>query len=105
MGHDDMSSDIKKLLNLLKKILRNHPHGSEEVANFLDQKSFNLNLCFLTFVPMNPEDLAEFEDLYEEWMARSEEGVDSLLPQGDVKVEFKLNSEDLDFLKKNGIKF
>ena len=105
MGHDDMSSDIKKLLNLLKKILKNHPHGSEEVAQFLDQKSFNLNLCFLTFVPMSPEDLAEFEDLYEEWMARSEEGVDSLLPQGDAKVEFKLNSEDLDFLKKNGIKF
>ena len=45
------------------------------------------------------------EDLYEEWMVRSEEGVDSLLAQGDAKVEFKLNSDDLDFLKKNGIKF
>ena len=104
MSHDDMESDIRKLLGLLKKILRNHPHGSEEVAKFLDQKSFNLNLCFLTFAPMSPEDLAEFEDLYEEWMVRSEEGVDSLLARGDAKVEFKLDSEDLDFLKKNGIK-
>jgi hypothetical protein len=105
MGHDGMDGDIRKLLNLLKKILKNHPQGSEDVAKLLDQKSFNLNLCFLTFVPMNSEDLAEFEDLYEEWMVRSEEGVDSLLAQGDAKVEFKLNSEDLDFLKKNGIKF
>ena len=105
MGHGDMESDIRKLLNLLKKILKNHPHGSEDVAKFLDQKSFNLNLCFLTFMPMNPDDLAEFEDLYEEWMARSEDDLDSVLPHGDSKVEFNLNSEDLDFLRKNGIKF
>ncbi|HLD56447.1 MAG TPA: hypothetical protein VJA00_02390 [Candidatus Omnitrophota bacterium] len=105
MSHDGMDSDIRKLLNLLKKILRNHPHGSEEVAKFLDQKSFNLNLCFLTFVPMSPEDLADFEDLYEEWAARSEERLDSLSPYGDAKVEFKLNSDDVDFLRKHGIKF
>lgn len=105
MGYGDMESDIRKLLNLLKRILKNHPQGSEEVAKFMEQKSFNLNLCFLTFVPMSSEDLAEFEDLYEEWMVRSEEGSDSLHAQGDTKVEFKLNSEDMDFLKKNGIKF
>lgn|SRR3989338_8075055 len=105
MSHDGMDSDIRKLLNLLKKILRNHPHGSEEVAKFLDQKSFNLNLCFLTFVPMSPEDLADFEDLYEEWMARSEEGLDAFSARGDAKVEFKLNSDDVDFLRKHGIKF
>ena len=102
MGQDDMSNDIRKLLGLLKKILKNHPHGSDEMSKFLDQKSFNINLCFLTFMPMSPDDLADFEDLYEEWVARSEDGLD-LAREG--KIEFKLNSEDLDFLKKNGIKF
>ena len=51
-------------------------------------------------MPMSPDDLADFEDLYEEWVARSEDGLD-LAREG--KIEFKLNSEDLDFLKKNGI--
>ncbi len=54
---------------------------------------------------MSPEDLADFEDLYEEWTARSEEGLDSLSARGNAKVEFKLNSDDLDFLRQHGIKF
>jgi hypothetical protein len=104
MAHDDMNSDVRKLLNLLKKILRNHPNGSEEAVKFLDQKSFNLNLCFLTFMPMSPEDMAEFEDLYEEWMIRSEEG-DLASRRREGKIDFKLSSEDVDFLKRHGIKF
>ena len=47
MDHDYMDGDIHKLLALLKKILKNHPQGSEQIAKFLDQKSVDLNLCFL----------------------------------------------------------
>ena len=102
MAHNDMDGDIRKLLSLLKKILKNHPQGSEQISKFMDQKSFDLNLCFLTFVPMSPEDLMEFEEMYEEYLIRSEE---SSSDREAYQLEFKLNSEDVDFLRKNGICF
>ena len=106
MGHGDMESDIRKLLNLLKKILKNHPHGSEDVAKFLDQKSFNLNLCFLTFIPMTPEELMEFEEMYDDYLNQAE----NVIPRKDEaktdpRLEFRLTNDDLDFLKKHGMKF
>ena len=103
MNHDDLNADIRKLLALLKKILKNHPQGSEQMAKFLDQKSFDLNLCFLTFVPMTPEDLMEFEAMYEDFLNHSEE--EAFSRPSDSKVEFKLNPDDLEFLRKNGIRF
>lgn len=102
MGYDPMEDDVRKLLALLKKILKNHPQGSDQMAKFLDQKGFNLNLSFLTFMPMTPEAMAEFEEAYEEFMHRGEE---SGSRREESKIEFKLNTEDLDFLKKNGIRF
>ena len=102
MDHDYMDGDIRKLLVLLKKILKNHPQGSEQISKFLDQKSVDLNLCFLTFVSMSPEDLNEFEEMYHEFMNHSEE----VIPRrDDPKYEFKLDPDDIDFLKKHGIRF
>lgn len=106
MNHHEMDGDIKKLLTLLKKILRNHPAGSEQISKFLDQKkdsnSLNLNLCFFTFVPMSPEELMEFEELYDDYLNDTEE---SSVYGSEIKMEFKLNTTDLDFLKKHGIRF
>ena len=102
MSHDNLEGDIRKLLALLKKILKNHPQGSDQIAKFLDQKSIDLNLCFLTIFPVLPEDLEEFEEMYREITSHSE---DSMFGREDAKVECKLNPEDIDFLKKNGIRF
>ena len=73
MAYNDMDGDIRKLLALLKKILKNHPQGSDQISKFMDQKSFDLNLCFFTFVPMLPEDLMEFEEMYEDYLNRSDD--------------------------------
>lgn len=103
MNPHDMDGDIAKLVALLKKILKNHPQTSE-IANLMEQKkAFNLNMCFLTIVPMMPEEIEELEDLYEEYMAH----VDELeMPiQKKTRLEFKLNRDDVDFLKKHGILF
>ena len=101
MSYDNMEGDIRKLLTLLKKILKNHPQGSDQVAEFLDRKAVDLNLCFFTFVSMTPEDMMEFEEFYEELLDRSHDSSRKNGPQ----IEFKLNSGDLDFLRKHGISF
>ena len=107
MNHpNDMDGDIKKLLTLLKKILKNHPQGFDQIAKLMDQKndqkSFNLNLCFFTFVPMSPEELMEFEEMYDDYLNEVE---GSISRRDDHKLEFELNTDDIDFLKKNGIRF
>ena len=107
MNHpNDMDGDIKKLLTLLKKILKNHPQGSDQLSKFLDHKadptkSLNLNLCFFTFIPMSPEELMEFEEMYEDYLNEVEDSG----RREETKLEFKLNTDDLDFLRKNGIRF
>ncbi|MBI4394864.1 MAG: hypothetical protein HY583_01570 [Candidatus Omnitrophica bacterium] len=98
----DMDGDIRKLLALLKKIMKNHPHASDQTAKFMDQKTFDINLCIFNFIPMTPDDLLEFEEMFQEFSARHEE---SWPPRKESKVEFKLNSDDLEFLRKNGIHF
>jgi len=107
MNHpNDMDGDIKKLLTLLKRILKNHPQGLDQISKIVDQKtdqkSFNLNLCFFTFIPMSPEELMEFEEMYDDYLNEVEE---SVARRDDFKLEFKLSSDDVDFLKKNGIRF
>ncbi len=102
MRHNDMEGDLSKLVQILKRILKNHPAGPE-LAKFLDQKAFNLNLCFVTFVPMAPEDLEELEEIYEAYLNEQEE---SLAPKKKMpKLEFKLSQNDVEFLKENGIRF
>lgn len=99
MNFEPMDGDISKLIKLLKKILKSHPQGSE-ISKFLGDKPINLNLCFLTFVPMSPDELDEFEEMYEDFMGRHEDSY-----EGKSAVDFRLNSDDLEFLKKNGIQF
>ena len=102
MKDGGMDGDIAKLVQILKKILKNHP-GGPEIAKFMDEKSFNVNLCFFTFVPMTPEELEDLETMYEEYMMQQKE------PSGGKKkapkLEFRLNPEDVDFLKKHGLCF
>lgn len=103
MNPHDMDGDIVKLVALLKKILRNHPQMAE-IANLMEQKkAFNLNMCFLTIVPMLPDELEELEGLYEEYMSHLDEFEGAA--QKKARLEFKLNREDVSFLKKHGIRF
>jgi len=59
MNHESMDGDISQLIKLLKKILKNHPQG-QEVSKLMEQKAMNVNLCFLTFIPMSAEELDDF---------------------------------------------
>ena len=103
MNHDNMEDDVRKLLALLKKILKSHPQSSGELAKLMDEKSLNLNLCFFTFLPMSPEDLDDIDDMYHEFL--NQVGGSGAPKEKHSKIEFKLSSDDIDFLKKHGIRF
>ena len=101
MNHESMDGDVAQLIKLLKKILKNHPQG-QEVSKLMEQKAMNVNLCFLTFIPMSAEELDDFEDMYEEYLNRLE---DATPERARSPLEFKLSTDDVDFLKKAGIQF
>ncbi|OGX04901.1 MAG: hypothetical protein A3G87_04605 [Omnitrophica bacterium RIFCSPLOWO2_12_FULL_50_11] len=94
--------DIEKLLQLLGKILKKHPKGSEQLAKMMKQNGISLNLCFLTLAPMTNEEMDELNEMYETYMNRSHEAQS---PEEGDALEFGLTREDRDFLKRNGIQF
>lgn len=94
--------DIEKLMNLLKKILNKDPRGAEQFQKMLGSKNFNLNLCFVTFFPLCPEEAEELSEFYEEAA-----GCGGMPRHRDAEpdLEFKLTRSDIEFLKKNGLHF
>ena len=103
MKRDNFESNISQLLNLLKKILKSHPEGSQ-LSHIFDHQNvdkINLNLCFFNFIPMTPEELDELEAAY----ADAAEESDSEDASGSEHAnDFTWNQADLDFLRRNGIK-
>ncbi len=103
MNPHEMDGDISKLIALLKKLMKNHPQAAD-ILNLVQQKKpFNLNVCFLTIVPMVPEELEEMQHLCEEYMSHIDEIEVPLHKR--AQLEFKLSRDDMDFLKKHGIRF
>ena len=95
---NDFGKNMKELLNLLKKILKSQKTGSADLTSIMESKNVNLNLCFFTFLPLSEEDFADFECEMDELFAEEE-----LVEGGDLNNE--LTKNDLEFLKKYGLKF
>ncbi len=95
---NEFGKNMKELLNLLKKILKSQKMGNVDLTALLESKNVNLNLCFFTFLPLSEEDFADFEYEMGELFAEEDpaEG-------GDLNSE--LTKNDLEFLKKYGLKF
>ena len=92
---EEFERNMKKLVHILKKILKQYKIDGQDLDIF-DKKSMNVNLCFFTFLPVGQEDFEEMEAAFEEYLDRKEKGED---------LRFELNHRDIDFLRKNGIKF
>lgn len=100
-NHEDFERNMKKLLGLLKKILKDHKIEGHELGQIFDKASMNLNLCFFTFLPIGQEDFEEMEAAFEELLEHGEVREVS----GRDNIKFELNARDIDFLRKHGIKF
>jgi hypothetical protein len=83
----------------MKKILLSQPPQGplKDVESLFKGQGINLNLCFFTFLPMSEEELDELEEIYEHYL------FDEEWQSEDLTTE--LNSKDLDFLRRNGIRF
>ena len=102
MGSDregEFEKNMGQLLKLLKKILTSHPQVGQmpELQSFLKGQGINLNLCFFTFLPMGPEDLDELEEIYDRYFTDGEKRHE------DWSTD--LSTSDIDFLRRNGIRF
>lgn len=102
-GDKDFENNMGQLVNLLKKMMKSLPSqaGGAPFKQFPSKDpSINVNICLFSFLPMSPEELEEWEDLYDQYMS----GVD---PHSDNSSEMTmdLNASDLDFLKKHGLRF
>lgn len=98
--HGDFDQNMTQLIQLLKKILTNPiPQGQHfhELQSLFKDQGINLSLCFFTFLPITPQELDEFEEIYERYLFDEDKSPEDL--------NENLSSADLDFLRRHGIRF
>ncbi len=94
----DFENNMNQLIQLLKKILTSHPpHGQFDLSKLFKGQGINLNLCFFAFLPMTEEELDEIEEIYEHYLFDEDKAPEDLTSE--------LNSSDLEFLRRHGIRF
>ncbi len=96
----EFEQNINQLVHLLKKIIKNLPGQGTGFGQFPGNSkdgNVQLNLCFFNFIPMTPEDMEELEEAYEEALSQEER-------KGE-EVSGELSADDIEFLKKHGIRY
>ncbi|MCB9800287.1 MAG: hypothetical protein H6757_05975 [Candidatus Omnitrophica bacterium] len=97
----EFEKNMAQLLKLLKKLMASSFKNEGPVKDFpmgtKTGQGININFCFLSFFPMSPEELDDLEDLYEQYLSQEDK------TGGEFSSD--LTDSDLDFLKKNGIRF
>ncbi|MFZ5801978.1 MAG: hypothetical protein ACOY3K_02550 [Candidatus Omnitrophota bacterium] len=95
----EFEGNVMQLIELLKKIIKQHPDpGQIEKAKalFKDQ-GLNINFCVFNFFPMSDDEFTELEEICEQYF--SDEGREV----GEIRGG--LTDFDQDFLKKHGLQF
>ncbi len=95
----EFDRNMSQLIRLLNKILKNLPSQGPYASLPFQGKEphINLNFCFFTFLPLTPEALEEWEEIYDSY------GFQDGKSDGEISID--LSPADIDFLRKNGIRF
>ena len=95
----DFEQNMEQLIHLIKKIMRTHPEQGQlaKLKSLFQDQGININLCFLNFFPITADELDELEEICEQYLSD-----DSKRPE-DLTTD--LSIDDLDFLRRNGIRF
>ena len=97
----EFEKNIKQLMKLLKKMMTQYPGAekNEEIAKLLKNPKDmpDVNIFFLNLAPLSPEEFDDLEEIFEENI------LSESARHGELKYE--LNGEDVEFLKKHGMRF
>ena len=97
----EFENHMNQLLQLLKKIMVQYPHHGkiEDLAKHMKnaKSSPEINIFFLNLVPLTPEEFDELEEMFEETLSQDR------WQHGEL--QYELNADDREFLKKHGIRF
>jgi len=96
----EFEENMNHLVQLLKKILMSQPSNSSqlsELQSLFKGQGMNVNLCFFTFLPMFPEDFEELEEMCEQFLTDEDRRSEDMTTE--------LSASDLEFLRKNGIRY
>ncbi len=102
MKRDEFERQFRQLLNLLKKMLKNHP-GEPHLSRLIEQVDsgqINLNLCIFNMMPLTPEEMDELEDAF---MGARQEEAEEVDEKRVSEEEFGWNSNDVEFLRRYGM--
>lgn len=96
---NDFHQDMQKLFKMLKDLLKNRSikEKIKEQQEKNSQDAVNINIFFLPLLSLSPDELDEFEDLYDEYMVDEEKSQEEMTTD--------LTKSDLDFLRTHGIRF
>ena len=101
--HKEFEQNMNQLIRFLSKMIKNIPNfpqgGPPKFSGKDKDSGVNVNFCFFTFLPVNPEDLEEMDEIYERFLAEEEK------MQNNCELSGELSPSDLDFLRRNGIRF
>lgn len=96
----DFNQDMKKFIQMLKKLLRNHPL-QEKIKDPQDSagasSEINMNIFIFPLIPLTPEEMDELEEIYDPYGMEDDKGAEEL--------NSNLTESDLDFLRRYGIRF
>ncbi len=97
----DFDRNMNQLVRLLKKIIKNLPFGQipqQQYPFSKDKESgININFCFFNFLPMTEEEMEEMDAIYDQFLTEEEEKATDFSPD--------LSPSDMDFLRRNGLRF
>lgn len=90
---------MQKFIQMLKKLLKSNLNKDKFSDNDImagKNGDINVNVFFMPFLSMSPEDMDELEDIYDECFDEDKSRED---------IDADLTKSDIDFLRKNGIRF
>ena len=95
----DFNKDMKKFIQLIKKLLKNNPAQDKlkESQDKFSDGGVNINVFIFPLIPLTPEEMDELEEIYDYFSPDDEKSGEDLSSD--------LTESDRDFLKNHGIRF
>ena len=95
----DFNQDMKKFIQMLKKLLKNHP-VQDKIRDPQESQSssdINMNIFIFPLIPLTPEEMDEAEEVYDPYGLDEDKSAEELSEN--------LTESDLDFLRRYGMRF